>query len=187
MHPFLKPLGPAFLAPAILLPSGAHSAPGDRKLALATELTTLMQIRRIAEDYLSHCSKPEGSYLDPQRIFSAEPGFFGGVSPQSAYWPEVVALYARYQAQACHSVSADKYAAFFAEQYAAKLSEEELEASLAFFASTAGRRYNAVSAETNVALQAYLTKEMARVVGDAFKDVQRDLRGILLKYKNDPR
>jgi len=187
MHPFLKPVGTAFLALSILLPLGAHSAESDRKLTLATELTALMHIRRIADDYLAHCSKPEGSYLDPKRIFSAEPGFFGGISPQSAYWPEVVALYARYQAQACHAVSAEKFAAFFAEQYATKLSEEELEASLAFFSSAAGRRYNAVSAEANVALQAHLTQEMARVVGDAFKDVQRDLRGILLKYKNDPK
>jgi hypothetical protein len=109
------------------------------------------------------------------------------VSPQSAYWPEVVELYSRYQTKACVAVSADAFARFFAEQYETKLSEAELESAVAFFSSAAGKRYNAASVEINLAFQAHLAKEMTKVVGDAYREIQQDLRSISLKYKRDPK
>jgi hypothetical protein len=182
-----KSLASAILGFSLLAALSVNAAENTRKMALATELTELMQVRHIASGYLAHCSKQEGAYLDPKRLFTSDPSLFGGVSPQSAYWPEVVELYGKYQAKACLAVSADKFARFFAEQYEAKLSETDLEAAVAFFSSAAGQRYNSASAETNLAFQAYLTKEMTRVVSDAFKEVQQDLRAISLKYKNDPK
>ncbi|MET3496299.1 DUF2059 domain-containing protein [Variovorax boronicumulans] len=187
MQSLSKLLVPLCLALTIFSPVASEAAGSDRKAALATQLTELMQVERSASEYLAECSKPQGSPFDPKRIFSVEPGYFGGISPQSAYWPEVVELYARYQSRACHSVSAAKFAAFFAAQYENKLSEEELDAAVSFFSSSAGRRYNAASVEANLALQTYLTKQMAEIVSVAFKDVQSDLRLILAKYKKDPR
>jgi len=187
MFEITKQVASALLAFAIFAPLSVHAEDAARKVTLATELTELMQVRRVAAEYLAHCRKQEGSYLDPKRIFAADPGLFGGISPQSAYWPEVVELYGKYQAKACSAVSAERYAIFFAEQYATKLSEADLDAAVAFFSSAAGRHYNLASAETNLAFQAYLTKEMTSVVSDAFKAVQEDMRAILLKYKTDPK
>ena len=187
MSEFTKRIASVCFAFSIFSSLSAHAEDQTRKVALATELTELMQVRRIATEYLANCTRQEGSYLDPKRIFTADPGLFGGVSPQSAYWPEVVELYGKYQAKACAAVSAERYATFFTEQYVAKLSEADLEATVAFFSSAAGRRYNSASAETNLAFQAYLNKEMAIVVGDAFKAVQEDMRVILRKYKMDPK
>jgi len=159
---------------------------GASKTELAVELADLIQVRRVAAEYISRCGA-EGAYLDPKRIFAAEPGYFGGISPQSAYWPEVVELYRRYQSTVCSAVTADEYVRVFAGQYAEKLSEGELEATVSFFSSAAGRRYVSVSSEANLAMLTYMTKEMTSGMERAFKEAQQEVRAIVLRYRKDPK
>jgi hypothetical protein len=158
-----------------------------RKRALAAQLTELMQARRIATDFLEQCSKLDGSRLDPRRSFTADKNAFGGITPWSQYWADIVALYARYQARTCASVSAEKYAAFVADQYASKLSTKDLQAAVKFYTSPAGRRFNDASVDTNASFQIFLFAQTNAAIPDATTDLRRDVAAVVERYKADPK
>lgn len=181
-----KRLISACLTFSALASLGIDAAADTRKTALAVELADLIQVRRVASEYITRCGV-EGTYLDPKRIFDVEPGYFSGISPQSAYWPEVVALYRRYQSTVCSAVTADEYARVFAEQYAQNLSEGELEATVSFFSSATGRRYVSVSSEANFAMLTYMNREMKSAMERAFKEAQQEVQAIVLRYRKDPK
>ncbi|MES2183437.1 MAG: DUF2059 domain-containing protein [Pseudomonadota bacterium] len=158
-----------------------------RKRALAAQLTELMQARRIATDFLEQCSKLDGSHLDPRRTFTTDKNAFGGITPWSQYWADIVVLYARYQARTCASVSAEKYAAFVTDQYASKLSSKDLAAAVKFYTSPAGRRFNDASVDTNASFQIFLFAQTNAAIPDATKDLRRDVAAVVERYKADPK
>ncbi len=213
MHALLRPLWPLLLATAALpavaadeapagqpaaaatAPSGREASAGPasdskteiRKQALAAQLTTLMQARRIATDFLEQCSKLEGSQVDPRRSFTANRDAFSGITPWSFYWDEIVALYAKYQARTCASISAERYAAYVTDQYASKLSLKDLQAAVRFYSSPAGRRFNDAAVDTSASFQAFLFLQTNAVIPDAARDLRRDVAGVVERYRQDPK
>lgn len=158
-----------------------------RKQALAAQLTTLMQARRIATDFLEQCSKLEGSQVDPRRTFTSNRDAFGGITPWSLYWDEIVALYAKYQARTCASVSAERYAAYVTDQYASKLSLKDLQAAVKFYSSPAGRRFNEAAVDTSASFQAFLFVQTNAAIPDAARDLRREVQAVVERYRQDPR
>ncbi len=164
-----------------------HAVQSSPKQKLARQLADLMQVKRTASGYLSKCSTLDGSYLDPKRIYALDPNYFGGVSPQSAYWPEIVSTYAKYQAKACQSVTADDYVDFYVREYEKAMTEDELKATVKYFSSPSGRRYNSASIAAGTALQSFMVDKMTVAVGVAFKEAQTEIGAISAKYRKDRR
>lgn len=171
----------AFVTPYV------HAVQSSPKQQLAMQLTQLMQIKRIATVFLSKCTLLDGSYLDPKRIYASDQSYFGGVSPQSKYWPEIVATYAKYQAKACHSVTADDYVNFYAREYEKAMTENELRATVKFFSSPSGHRYNTASIAAGSALQAFMVGKMTVAVEAALKGAQAEVGSIAVRYSKDQR
>jgi hypothetical protein len=170
-----------------LLSSAALAQPSPVKTDLARELTRLLRFEGMFETYLKACVEPEGTPFDPKPEFIANPGSFGGLSPQSAYWPEVVQIYRRFQAKACGYATPEKFSAFFSERFATTLSEADLRAAIAFHSSPVGKRIGDATLAVNQDFQAFANKLMLEAYEVARSDYQRDIRVLIEKYKNEPK
>jgi hypothetical protein len=171
----------------VFLACSAQGQSFDARLKLSNELSELMQVRTMFEASIKHCKEPEGSSFDPKTEFSANPGSFGGVSPQSAYWPEVEAIYTRLLATSCAYATTDKFAAYYSQQIAQRSTEEDLQAAIAYLSSPAGRRLQSASVQVNESYQKFAQQLMAQSYGSAREQYQIDIRALLRKYQKEPR
>jgi hypothetical protein len=176
-----------FLLILCLSSSTVLAQPSPVKADLARELTTLLRFEGMFETYLKACVEPEGTPFDPKPEFNASPGSFGGLSPQSAYWPEVVQIYRRFQAKACAYATPERFSAFFSERFAETLSEADLRAAIAFHSSPTGRRIGDATLAVNQDFQAFANKLMLEAYEVARSDYQRDIRALIKKYKAEPK
>jgi hypothetical protein len=78
---------------------------------------------------------------DIAAAYRASPGEFHGISPQSAYWPEVEQAWHAYYVDRCAAQGDDSPTAMVARRYAANLSTDELREVLAFQESPSGRAF----------------------------------------------
>ena len=141
-----------------------------------------MQVKKIARNYIIKCNTLEGSPMDPKRIYAADPRYFGGISPQSVYWVEIVEILTRYQSIACNSISVDDYAQFYANEYEKTMTETELKAAVNFYSSKSGRHYNAASFAATTALQSFSNARFAAASSAALMGANDDLTAVAVKY-----
>jgi hypothetical protein len=171
----------------LLLPSLALADPSAKQIALSEKLVELIQVRQMFATYQKECDSPENTSFDPTVAFRDDPGSFKGLSPQSTYWPEVVAIYGRFRETACAYASQEKFTNFFVDQYAEKLSEGELEAAIQFYSSPVGRRIQSAALDINGAFSGYANK----VMGDAYElaraRFQAEIHEVIVKYRKEPR
>ena len=177
------------LLPLLGLLSALHASaqPAPDKVALAEQLVQLLRVSDSFAAYLKECANPEGSSFDPKTEFRSNPGSFGGVSPQSAYWSEVEAIYARFQATACAYATPEKFARFYVEQFAERMSEEDMRASIAFNSSPAGRRLQSAVLAANNEFQPFANKLMFKAYESARDQFRLELRAVLARYRKEPR
>jgi hypothetical protein len=163
-----------------------HAQGLETRLALGKQLVQLMRYEVMFESYLRECRDPSGTAFDPVVEFRNAPSAFGGISPQSKYWSEVVAVYRRLQEAACTYMTADNFAAFYAEWYAKNATEEELRAAIAYFNSPAGQKIQAISVQANDAFQAFASKLMTAAYKSARRSFQKDLDTLIERYRAQP-
>ncbi|MBA4264121.1 MAG: hypothetical protein C0453_03485 [Comamonadaceae bacterium] len=165
----------------------AHAEPSADKLKAARQVVELMDYKAMFNAFLSQCQQPSGTFLDPKAAFKTDPGAFRGLSPQSAYWPEVEEVYRKYQVRVCKYLSAEEFSEYVAAQYASRASLEDLNTSIAFQSSPAGRRMQQASLAVNEAFQAYAQSSLRSVYREAYKETQADLSAIAERYSKEPR
>ena len=170
-----------------LTAAGASAQPSAKRLELASKLVDLLQVRAAFDAYLKQCTKPEGSYLDPKLAYSVSPNSFGGITPRSAYWPEVEILYRRYQQQACNYITVEEFEKFHAAQYAAATSEDDLRAAINFYSSKSGKRYLVSSIKANEEFQKFAGAQMGIATRKAYGPVNEGLQTLVLKYQKNPK
>ena len=170
----------------LLASNSAIAQTTPRKLELATELMKLLRVEESFAAYLRECSKPEGSPFDPKTEFQSNPGSFGGISPQSAYWPEVEGIYARFQATSCAYAAPDKFSRFYIQHFAEHVSEQDLLASIAFQSSPTGRRLQDAVVGANAGFQVFATQLMYEAYESARAQFQTEVRALQRKYKAKP-
>jgi len=175
----------AFALCLLFVASAVSAQPS--KGELAAQLTKLLRLEGMFENYLKACTQPKGSPFDPKPEFLSNPGSFGGISPQSAYWPEVEAIYTRFRNRACAYAVPEKFAAFFTERFADRLSLEDLQAAIAFHSSPVGKRIADATYGADQEFQAFANALMLEAYEVARGDFQRDIRVLLRKYKAEPK
>jgi hypothetical protein len=175
------------IAIALILPAAALAAPSERALVLATDLVRLLRFETTFNAYVEQCAKPEGSPFDPALAFRSDPASFGGISPQSAYWPDVKNAYARLQAKACAYATPEKFAKYFVDQFAERLSEDDLRTAVEFQQTASARRVQEAVVAANASFQSFATQLMYAAYESATKEFQQELRTLTRKYRQDPR
>ena len=121
-------------------PDGAEHP--DEHLVLARKLVDLgADSGGHSESGATCVPEPETVRKDIAAAYRASPGDFHGISPQSAYWPEVEQAWHAYYADRCAAQGDESPAAIVARRYAANLSTDELRDVLAFQESPSGRAF----------------------------------------------
>jgi hypothetical protein len=172
---------------ALFAPVLAYGQPQQERLTAAKQLARLLQLDRLFQTYLAACESPENTPFDPRLAFKSDPGGFGGISPQSAYWPDVERIYASYRATACAYATSEKYAQYFEEQYARRLSLEDLRAAIAFYSSPTGKRLQDAVVAADHDFQSYASKLMLEAYEIANTQYQRDIRDLQRRYRASPK
>ena len=172
---------------AFVFPTSAYGQPQHERLNAAKQLAQLLQLDRLFQAYLSACESPENTPFDPRLAFKSDPGGFGGISPQSAYWPEVEKIYATYRATACAYATSEKYSQYFVEQYARRLSLEDLKAAIAFYSSPVGKRLQEAVVSADHEFQHYANKLLLEAYDIANTQYQRDIKDLQRRYRANPR
>lgn len=170
-----------------ILSTGANAQVADGRFRLASQLVELMQVRVMFDAYLKQCDEPAGSSFDPKSEFKAAPASFGGISPQSAYWPEVEAIYSRFRVKACAFATADKFSAYFADQIAKETSETDLRAAIAFYSSPTGKRLQATWLKVNASFQKFSAELMGQAYELARDDYLTEIRELIRRYRAEPK
>lgn len=168
-----------------LLSSATASLNNDSEI-LAEQLAGLIGTKKMFVAYLKECSTAHIAY-DPQHVFNNNPGHFGGISPQSAYWPEVVAVFSEYQQRMCNYLTPEDFALYFAEHYRQTLSVEELKAAVTFFSSTPGKKFSLANQSTNSDFQKFASKKMQDIYKSTFPEINEKVLEIIQKYKKMPK
>jgi hypothetical protein len=178
------------IAACILLSSlafGAHSETTPERLAVARQLVDTMGYKKMYDDALKVCLESEGSLFDPAVALETAPDLFQGITPQSAYWPEVQAAYRRFQVRTCNYLSAEEFTQYMAQQYAERNSLDDLRYALTVYSAPAGRRLQKATLEINNAYQVFANETMHKATIEAGKQSQQEVLAIVEKYLKEPR
>ncbi|WLI90008.1 DUF2059 domain-containing protein [Massilia sp. R2A-15] len=109
---------------------------------------------------------------------------YGGISPQSYYWPEVEELFYQFRSAQCPNTKSPVDT--FAETVSKEMSTAEIDAAIAFYGSAEGKRVLAGVAKAQQAVQGAMFQRSAQ--GDAAGVAYREgLRELIARYKADPR
>lgn len=109
---------------------------------------------------------------------------FGGISPQSYYWPEIEELFYQFRSAQCPNLKSPVDT--FAESVSKEMSKAEIDAAIAFYGSAEGKRVLAGVAKAQQAVQGAMMQRSAQ--GDAASVAYREgLRDLIARYKADPR
>jgi hypothetical protein len=118
----------------------------DEHLALARKLVDFGPDSNGPAEASANCvPDPATMRKDIGAAYRANPAEFHGISPQSAYWPEVEQAWRDYYVDRCGPQSDESPAAIIARRYAANLSTGELREVVAFQQSPAGRAFIAAT------------------------------------------
>jgi hypothetical protein len=111
-------------------------------MLLARQLVDLGPDSGANADSAAACMpEPDAMRKELAAAYRASPGEFHGISPQSAYWPDVEQAWHAYYVDRCAAQGDDSPAAIVARRYAANLSTAELREVLAFQESPSGRAF----------------------------------------------
>lgn len=160
----------------------------DEHMVLARQLVDLGQDSADEPEASAACrdeSAAIGAGL--AAAYRARPGDFHGISPQSAYWPEVKRAWHAYHGDRCAGQSEELPAAILARSYADSMSTAELRAVVAFQDSPSGRAFIAATQKARAVLEAELAARTERSpdsAADAFEHVMLKLKA---KYEDDPK
>lgn len=99
---------------------GACAEPPTAALKLAREVVKRLNVKALYDETLAECVK-EGDKSDATELFESDPAPFGGLSPKSAYWPEVEGVFRRQTLRVCQAFTTDDYAEALARQLAGRL------------------------------------------------------------------
>jgi hypothetical protein len=174
------------LAAALLIPVSAAAQPTTEHEKLAGELARLLGTEEMFAAYLTQCTAPTSGY-DPRHLFRENPAHFGGISPQSAYWPEIEALFQKYQGRMCAYISAAEFSRFFAEYYGRDLTTAELKAAVDFYSTPGGRKVSLANQTANRAFQAFAQAKMQDLYKSTYSEVSAEVVEVIRRYRRNPK
>jgi hypothetical protein len=167
-----------------LIAFSAQAADDTAHKETAIRLTQMM-MQFMGEDGVSlSCSPDRASFsAEMKRGYPARSSAYGGISPQSVYWPEIEELAYQYRVGTCPVKAITQG---FAAVLARELTTADLNAAEAFYSSPVGRRLLAVIAKSGKESSA-LSRTTSPEKEAADLAYRTGLRALIAKYKSEPK
>lgn len=170
---------------ALLFCTSAYAQ--DAKQAAVHRLVEAMRFDEGYSDSVRLCKMQADRGQSPRAAYAENPGQFHGLSPSSAYWPEMERLYERYASDFCNIVKPQGTKDIYLQIFANRLSLAELEAAAAFAATPAGRAMQAAAREAGRTSAAFQVEEQNRNTAAAGARFQAGFQEIIGRFKSAPR
>ena len=177
----------ALFALILLSLSCAGHAADDPKLAAARRLIDLLQIDDVYEDGAKACRDRVDVAVAARRVHEANRASYGGLSPRSVYWPEVVGLYGRYLAETCAATKAQSVKEIYVRVFARRLSQGQLEQAAATMSTPDGQALQAASREAGILLSIAQYADQERLVSAAAQRYRESIQELVKRHEADPR
>lgn len=160
----------------------------DEHLVLARQLVDLGPDSGGHSESGANCvPQPETLRKDILAAYRANPAEFHGISPQSAYWPDVERAWNAYYVDRCAAQTDDAPAVIVARRYAANLSTDELREVLAFQESPSGRAFIAATRLARQDLESPPEAPTRRDTDDASTTFRQAMLRLKAMYERAPK
>ncbi|MFS2165256.1 DUF2059 domain-containing protein [Variovorax sp. Varisp62] len=178
------------IAAVFALSANAQSSSGpvalsEQRAALAMRYLELVGYKETWAESSQRCLNDLPSKA--RKAFIASPGSFGGLSPQSAYWPEVELIYAKNERTKCDAIGREDFYRDFAEGFARNLSDSDLHAAIAFYSSETGKRIQRATIEASGTVLTEMNKKLTLIGDQADVEFRKEFRALTAKYREDPK
>lgn len=165
----------------------AYAEPTSKQAALGSQLAELLDYSALYTTFENDCRSPKRTLFDPKKLFEANPQAFGGMTPESSYWPRVEAAYDRYRAAVCSALAPNDIDDFVGLQLASQLSEKDLAAAISFYSSPEGRKFQRANAHANEAVRRRAERLLGGFSSPAYKELSSALTEIVQEYRRAPK
>lgn len=160
---------------------------GDRA-RLAQRLADLLEVRSQYGKASVACRQSDAEVDSALfNLYARRTAEFGGISPNSAYWPEARAIYRRFVDGTCEVTTGERVEFLVVKAYAATMSIAQLRAAVAFYASPAGRAMQAGNRSIFHGMTDLAERVSMEERDAAALIYQQSMRVLKNKYKADPR
>ncbi|HEU4375634.1 MAG TPA: DUF2059 domain-containing protein [Telluria sp.] len=160
----------------------------DEHMVLARQLVNLGSESDAPADAGSPCvPAPEALRKEIAAAYRARPADFHGISPQSAYWPEVEKAWRDYYVLRCGAHNDESPAQVIARIYAATLSTAQLREVVAFQDSPSGRAFIAATQRAREQLEGASAPRAKRDPAEASTTFLQAMLRLKAKYESAPK
>jgi hypothetical protein len=157
------------------------------RLAAARQLVELLHVGDAHVQANAGCIPDKVTAAREAKIFyERQPDKFGGITPQSAYWPEYEKLYYNYLVEYCAAAEPQTVVPHYAEAFAQTASLSDLKGAIAFFSSPEGRSFQKASMEAGVKFAVAFHSAHEAVAKSAENNYLNGMRELVARSKADP-
>jgi hypothetical protein len=173
------------LLAAVSLPvSGSAQTPSETSAQLAQQLVRLLRYDKQMEAYRHSCVNTAKS-VSPESLVKENPRKFGGVIPESRYWPKIVEAYEQYYRELCARPTVDEFVTAMATVYARDMSIDDLRAAIQFYSTPSGQRLTESHRKTSAVISALVSEAQAVEVPKALVNLDRRIDEISLQEEQE--
>jgi hypothetical protein len=140
--------------------SSTPSANDDIPKELFNSIKSLSKVEQVLEHAIQQCVKNSAT-LSAEELLQTDPNYFGGITPKSAKWIEIVKIHSEYVSKTCNyfeqSGTAELYTRALLDGYTLAEAKELEE----YFLSDLGRKLTEQTLKASIQMQSSLSKEYA--------------------------
>jgi hypothetical protein len=144
--------------------SASHAAESDARMSDARTLLGLVHFDAQLDETLKQC-QTMAQRITPESMYQANPNQFGGITPESRFWPSVVNAFQEFYYTTCSYMDREAFTTAAAESYAKALTKQEMAEAMTFYASPVGKKL----ADAQIAANAAFQQEAATRLSAAYK------------------
>lgn len=122
----------------------------------------------------------------PEKMVKKKPDYFGGLTPDSPYWPKLVAAWKRYEDEVCRrSISEPVVRDTYRAVWQSQLAERELAKVIALFRTPVGASWLAANKDAELKVAARSVELRVPVVQNAMQRLQADMGEVFVEFQGD--
>lgn len=122
----------------------------------------------------------------PETMIKKQPGYYGGLTPDSPYWPKLVAAWQRYEDEVCrHGISDPVVRDIYRAVWQSQLAEGDVSKVMALFRTPVGASWLAASKDAVPKVATRLAELRAPLVQKAMQRLQADMGEVVGEFQGD--
>lgn len=174
-----------FILIGVVFNASAYGAsPAKRSVAL--ELAMRVGVEEQWAEFSNDCRKiVPGGIFDPAAALKLNPQSFGGITPESKFWPRIQKIYRDYQLAVCDGVTQSAIRDSLADSFEQEMTMAELEKALQFYASPEGSRFTKVLNLAAAKIRLKMNSLVSGYDSPVYRSMYNALQELMIEYQKN--